>query len=76
MRADLKIYSNYTCNIWGIPYNDSRKEVVSLEEFNRDLAIALIAVIAAKALDELVEVLKKKASKKTPKTRGRHSKRS
>lgn len=47
-----------------------------MEDFSKDLAIALVAVIAAKALDELVEVLKKKASKKTPQTRGKHSKRS
>ena len=47
-----------------------------MEDLGKDLAIALVAVIAAKALDELVEVLKRKASKKTPKARGKHSKRS
>lgn len=67
----------FYCNIWGIPYNNRcRKEVIILEDFGKDLAIALVAVIAAKALDELVEVLKHKTSKKTPKTRGKHSKRS
>lgn len=42
-----------------------------MEEFAREIAIALIGVIAAKAVDELVEALKKKARKKTPEKRGK-----
>ena len=47
-----------------------------MEDFIKDLSISLIAIIAAKGLDELVEVLKRKASKKDPQNRGKHSKRS
>ena len=47
-----------------------RREVVKLEDFGKDLAIALIAVIAAKVLDEIVEAVKRK----TPRKPGKHSK--
>lgn len=43
-----------------------------MEEIGWDLLITLIGVVAAKALDELVEFLKEKTSGK----RGKHSKRS
>ena len=36
---------------------------LKMEEFGSDLAIALIAVLAAKALDELIELIKKKNPK-------------
>lgn len=50
--------------------------MIALDDFKRELAVALIATIAAKALDELVDALKEKASKKTPERPDEHSKRS
>ena len=41
-----------------------------MEELPKDLIISLLCVLAAKGLDELVEILKEKASSK----RGKHSK--
>lgn len=40
-----------------------RKEVVKMEEFIPDLIVALIVAIFSKALDETIEVIKKKTSK-------------
>ena len=67
-----KNFASLLALLWGIPYNNAhRKEVVKLEEFAREITIAMIGVIAAKAVDELVEALKKKARKKTPEKRGK-----
>lgn len=41
-----------------------------LEEFIQDLIVSLVCVLAAKGLDELVEIIKEKASRK----RGKHIK--
>lgn len=60
----MRIYGVYLIIVY------VRREVVKLEDFSKDLAIALIAVIAAKALDEIVEAVKRK----TPKKPGKHSK--
>ena len=52
------------------------KEVNDLEDFGKDLLITLMGVIAAKALDETVEAIKKAVKKKTSPQPGKHAKRS
>lgn len=48
-----------------------------MDDLKLQLAMTLAGVIAAKALDELVEAAKRlRRKKKTPKKRGKHSKRS
>lgn len=42
-----------------------------MEEFAKELLVVLIGAVAAKALDELVEAIKEKASRK----HGKHSRR-
>lgn len=44
-----------------------------MDGFGKDALLALLGVLAAKVLDELVEFLKRK---KTPKKAGKHSRRS
>ena len=44
-----------------------------MDEFGKDALLALLGVMAAKTLDELVEFLKRKKTSKKP---GKHSKRS
>ncbi len=48
-----------------------------MDDLKLQLAMTLAGVVAAKALDELVEAAKGlRRKKKTPKRRGKHSKRS
>ena len=49
-----------------------RREVIEMDGFVKELAIAIAGVIFAKALDEAIEVLKKKTSSRP----GKHAKRS
>ena len=49
-----------------------KKEVVKMDEQIWDLAVAIISVIFAKALDEGIQALKEKTSRKP----GKHTKRS
>ena len=51
---------------------DVRKEVVQMDDKIWDLTIVVISVLLAKALDEGIEALKKKTSRKP----GKHTKRS
>ena len=48
-----------------------KKEVVKMDEQIWDLAVAIISVIFAKALDEGIQALKEKTSR-----RGKHTRRS
>lgn len=47
-----------------------------MEDFGKDLLITLMGVIAAKALDETIEGIKKVIKKKTSPQPGKHAKRS
>lgn len=49
---------------------DVRREVVKMDDFKRDLILTLIGVAFGKALDEVVEAVKRKASR----PQGKHSK--